>query len=100
MTLTDTAALSTSAVTERERLVAAARDLSPPLRSNAARAEEDRRVPQENIDALRNAGLFDIIKPARFGGSEEGFRTFLEVALEIGRSCASTAWVTTLSRCR
>ncbi|MGY0499280.1 acyl-CoA dehydrogenase family protein [Nocardia sp. FBN12] len=97
MTLTDTAAPSTSSATERERLVTVARELAPLLRSNAAQAETDRRVPQVNIDALRDAGLFDITKPARLGGSQEGFRTFLETVAELGRSCASTAWVATLS---
>lgn len=97
MTITDTAPHTTSPVSARERLVTAARTLGPLLRENAVRAEEDRRVPEENIAALRKAGLFDITKPARFGGAEEGFRTFLEVSLELGRSCGSTAWVTTLS---
>ncbi|MDJ0396397.1 acyl-CoA dehydrogenase family protein [Rhodococcus sp. G-MC3] len=97
MTLLDTAAPSTTPETEQHRLVAAARDLGPLLLSNAAQAETDRRVPQANIDALRDAGLFDITKPARFGGSQEGFRTFLEVVLELGRCCGSTAWVATLS---
>ncbi|MFE7419927.1 acyl-CoA dehydrogenase family protein [Rhodococcus sp. NPDC057529] len=97
MTITDTAPHTTSPVSERERLVTAARALGPLLRDNAARAEADRRVPEENIAALREAGLFDITKPARFGGAEEDFRTFLEVSLELGRSCGSTAWVTTLS---
>ncbi|MFC9555884.1 acyl-CoA dehydrogenase family protein [Rhodococcus sp. NPDC056960] len=97
MTITDTAPHTTTPVSERERLVTAARTLGPLLRTNAARAEADRRVPEENIDALRDAGLFDITKPARFGGAEENFRTFLEVSLELGRACASTAWVTTLS---
>ncbi|MBV6759983.1 acyl-CoA dehydrogenase family protein [Rhodococcus opacus] len=97
MTITDTAPHTTSPVSERERLVTAARGLGPLLRENAARAEADRRVPEENIAALREAGLFDITKPARFGGAQEDFRTFLEVSLELGRSCGSTAWVTTLS---
>jgi len=97
MTITETAPVSSTSAVERERLLAAVRELAPLLRANAGRAEADRRVPQENIEALRAAGLFDITKPARFGGAEQGFRTFLEVASEIARSCGSTAWVTTLS---
>ena len=97
MTITETAPVSSTSAVERERLLAAVRELAPLLRANAGRAEADRRVPQENIEALRAAGLFDITKPARFGGAEQGFRTFLEVASEVGRSCGSTAWVTTLS---
>lgn len=97
MTITDSASPSISQASSRERLVSAARALGPLLRANAERAEADRRVPEENITALREAGLFDITKPARFGGAEENFSTFLEVSLELARSCGSTAWVTTLS---
>nr|WP_296767110.1 acyl-CoA dehydrogenase family protein [Rhodococcus sp. (in: high G+C Gram-positive bacteria)] len=97
MTVADVVAPSSSPTDERERLVAAARDLGPLLAKNARYAETGRRVPQDSVDAIRAAGLFDLTKPARFGGSEEGFRTFVETTLEIGRFCGSTAWVVALS---
>ncbi|MFE6933035.1 acyl-CoA dehydrogenase family protein [Streptomyces sp. NPDC057699] len=70
--------------------------LVPLLRENAARTEADRRVAEENIVALTEAGLFRLTVPKRLGGHEADFRTFLEVTSELARGCGSTAWVTTL----
>ncbi|MEI4271954.1 acyl-CoA dehydrogenase family protein [Klenkia sp. LSe6-5] len=66
------------------------------LRSNAQRADAERRVPEENIQALADAGLFKISVPRRFGGHEADFRTFLEVSSTLGQGCGSTAWAATL----
>ncbi|MDQ1181820.1 acyl-CoA dehydrogenase family protein [Rhodococcus sp. SORGH_AS_0301] len=73
-----------------------AEELLDLLRSNASRTEADRRVAQENIDALAAAGLFKISVPKRLGGHEADFRTFLEVTSTLGRACGSTAWAATL----
>jgi alkylation response protein AidB-like acyl-CoA dehydrogenase len=78
----------------RADLVARATALVPLLRKNARKAEDDRRLPEENIDALEQAGLFRLTQPKRFGGSEADFRTKLEVIQELGRGCGSTAFVT------
>ncbi|GAA2716628.1 MULTISPECIES: acyl-CoA dehydrogenase family protein [Streptomyces] len=66
------------------------------LRRNAARTEEDRRVTEENIEALADAGLFLLTVPRRFGGRQASIRTLLEVSAELGRGCGSTAWFTAL----
>ncbi|MEV0848386.1 acyl-CoA dehydrogenase family protein [Streptomyces sp. NPDC049954] len=70
--------------------------LVPLLRANAARTEDERRVVEENIAALTEAGLFGLTVPRRFGGAQADFRTFLKVSSELGRGCGSTAWVATL----
>ncbi|MER7841544.1 acyl-CoA dehydrogenase family protein [Streptomyces sp. NPDC096040] len=70
--------------------------LVPLLRENAARTEADRKVAEENIAALSEAGLFRLTVPRRLGGHETDVRTFLEVTSELARGCGSTAWVTTL----
>lgn len=85
-----TPAASTTPLKER------ATELVPLLRDNATRTEADRRVAEENIKALSDAGLFRLTVPGRFGGHETDFRTFLEVSSELARGCGSTAWVTTL----
>ncbi|MET7508468.1 acyl-CoA dehydrogenase family protein [Streptomyces albidoflavus] len=82
--------------TEHEELVARAGALVPLLRKNAARTEEGRRVVEENIEALTEAGLFRLTVPRRFGGHEADLRTFLRVSSELARGCGSTAWVATL----
>ncbi len=80
----------------RAELVGRAREIVPVLAANAARTEADRRVAEENITLIDEAGLFAIMKPKRFGGFETDFRTKLEVSRELARGCGSTAWATTL----
>ena len=80
----------------REALVERARALIPILERNAAATEAGRRVVEENIEAIRAAGLFKIAVPRRFGGLETDTRTFLDVSRELAKGCGSTAWVTTL----
>ncbi|MEU3297001.1 acyl-CoA dehydrogenase family protein [Streptomyces longwoodensis] len=83
---------ATPAAVLKERAAA----LVPLLQENAARTEADRRVAEENIAALTEAGLFRLTVPRRLGGHETDFRTFLEITSELARGCGSTAWVTTL----
>ena len=66
------------------------------LARNAARTEDDRRVVEENIALIDEAGLFSIMRPTRLGGLETDIRTKLEVSRELARGCGSTAWATTL----
>ncbi|MQA13106.1 MAG: oxidoreductase [Pseudonocardiaceae bacterium] len=73
-----------------------AADLVPLLRRNAARGEQDRKVPEESIQAIAEAGLFAVAVPRRFGGHEAPLRTFMDVSAELGRGDGSTAWVTAL----
>ena len=80
----------------REALVARAGALMPLLERNATTTEANRRVVDENIAAIRQAGLFKIMVPRRFGGLQTDIRTKLEVSRELAKGCGSTAWVTTL----
>ncbi|WP_461174827.1 acyl-CoA dehydrogenase family protein [Arthrobacter sp. Z1-9] len=77
-------------------LVAKAANLLDLLQKNAAQTEADRRVVEENIEALAAAGLFKIAVPKRLGGHEADFSTFLKVTSTLGQACGSTAWVTSL----
>ena len=92
--VSDLAALSPAAL--REELVARVRALQPMLEGNAPAVEQARRVSEENIEALRKAGVFRIMVPRRFGGLETDIRTKIEVAREVAKGCGSTAWVTSL----
>jgi alkylation response protein AidB-like acyl-CoA dehydrogenase len=80
----------------RKELVGRAAKLVPLLAENAEQTESDRRVVEENIAALDEAGLLSIMRPKRFGGLETDFRTKLEVSRELARGCGSTSWVTSL----
>jgi 3-hydroxy-9,10-secoandrosta-1,3,5(10)-triene-9,17-dione monooxygenase len=66
------------------------------LQRNASQTEDERRIPDENIKALTEAGLFRIAMPRRFGGYEADIQTVLQVSAELGRGCGSTSWVTAL----
>ena len=78
---------------ERANLIEAARALMPGIRARAGEAEELRRVPDTSMRELVDAGLLRIYQPRRFGGLEIDYALQVEVALELGRGCGSTAWV-------
>jgi alkylation response protein AidB-like acyl-CoA dehydrogenase len=80
----------------RAALVDRARSLVPLLVANSRRTEEERRIPEESIDAMREAGIFRMMQPQRFGGLQVDFRTKLEVTRELARGCGSTAWAVSL----
>ena len=85
-----------AAIPTETELLGRARDLGPMLKKNAAQTETDRRVAEENIQAITDAGLFKIAVPKRYGGYEVPIRTFVQISSELGRACGSTAWATTL----
>ena len=82
---------------DAEELIRRATELQPLLAKNAARTEADRRVPDENIEAIREAGLFRLMVPKRLGGYETTIRTKMEVSAALAEACGSTAWVTALT---
>ena len=84
-------------VPSKEGLLERAEALKPLLVRNAAQAEEARRIPEESIAALTEAGLFRVVVPRRFGGYEVPFDTKLAVSAKLGEACGSTAWVVTLT---
>lgn len=77
----------TSDASSTQELLERARALKPLLAGNAAQAEAEHRIPEENIAALDEAGLFEITKPKRFGGYEVPFETTLEVSAILAEAC-------------
>ncbi|MBG0829129.1 acyl-CoA dehydrogenase family protein [Planomonospora sp. ID67723] len=82
----------TTEVPTREELVRRASELGPALQKNAAWSEENRRIHDESIEALAEAGVFKMRVPARYGGYECDTRTLVDVAAELGQADGSTAW--------
>ncbi len=62
------------------------------FRRNAPEARKIRKVPQENIDALQEAGFFLALQPRRWGGHEVDPQDFFRMHLAIAENCMSTAW--------
>jgi 3-hydroxy-9,10-secoandrosta-1,3,5(10)-triene-9,17-dione monooxygenase len=75
------------------KVVEAVVDLLPALRERAQEAEDARRVPDESIKALEEAGLFRLLQPARYGGHEAEPLTLFTAVRAIASACGSTGWV-------
>jgi alkylation response protein AidB-like acyl-CoA dehydrogenase len=79
-----------------DALKKAARHLGPALAERASWAEENRRLPQETVDALHDTGLFRTVIPRHLGGYGATLIDQIEIAAELGKSCGSTAWIYTV----
>jgi len=86
--------MANTEVPSREELVRRAADLVPLLKKNASRAEDDRRLPEETLEALTDAGIFKLRAPKRYGGYESDMGTVVDVLAELARGDGSHAWVT------
>ena len=73
--------------------MAVARDLGPRLKARIPLAERLRRLPDETVADLKESGLCGVMKPRRFGGSELGAETLIDVSVELSAHCASSGWV-------
>jgi resorcinol 4-hydroxylase (FADH2) len=71
--------------------------LVPELRAAALATERNRQVSAEIMDRFRDAGIFKMLQPARYGGLEAGFGALIDIGSEVGRGCGSTAWCVTLT---
>jgi hypothetical protein len=69
------------------------RALLPRIRARARQVDADRQVPAETIRELMDAGLFGVIAPQSFGGSELGLAALVDVTVEIASVCGSSGWV-------
>jgi alkylation response protein AidB-like acyl-CoA dehydrogenase len=87
----------TATTPDAAELVARVTELAPLLKKNAAEGEQNRRVVQESIDALTEAGLFKVAVPKRYGGYAMNMRSMLDVSKAIGAADGGTAWVVTLT---
>ncbi len=74
-------------------LLARARTMIPALRERAVQAEADRRIPDETIADLHEAGFFRILQPKRWGGYEMDPQAFFDVQMALAEGCMSTGWV-------
>ncbi|HET8643732.1 MAG TPA: acyl-CoA dehydrogenase family protein [Pseudonocardiaceae bacterium] len=78
--------------TQVDKLASRAAELVPLLKANAAWTEENRRLHEECIEAMGDAGIFKMRVPKRYGGYEVDARTLVDVFSQLGRGCGSTSW--------
>ncbi len=74
-------------------IVARARALIPALAGRAREARRLRRIHDETIADMQQAGLFRVLQPRRWGGYELDPVTFYEVELALAEGDMSAAWV-------
>jgi 3-hydroxy-9,10-secoandrosta-1,3,5(10)-triene-9,17-dione monooxygenase len=76
-----------------EELVRRARALVEKLKPLAPAAEKLRRVPQESMQLIRDAGLMRVLQPKSCGGHELSLRTHVDVVSTLAEGCSATAWL-------
>ena len=70
-----------------------ARALRDRLRARLPLGQELRRLPDENVADILESGLYGVMKPSRYGGSELGTETMIDVTVELASADPSTGWV-------
>lgn len=83
-------------VPDLDELIARARELQPLIRKNAAQGDQDRRVVEESIVALKEAGMFKLLQPKRYGGYETSMKALVEITALVGEADGGTAWAVSL----
>jgi len=68
----------------------------PAIAANAARAEQQRMVPRENIELLKSIGLHRAFQPRAYGGMELSLPEFAQCAIRLAGACGGTAWAFSL----
>lgn len=77
-------------------LLASAVRLQPLLRRNAIASEPMRRLPDEVVEGLTDAGFFRLGKPHQFGGYEVSQRSVLAAIETLARVNGPAAWLVSL----
>jgi 3-hydroxy-9,10-secoandrosta-1,3,5(10)-triene-9,17-dione monooxygenase len=74
-----------------------AKALSEWLQTEAARIENEKRIPPDVAERLAAADLFRMTQPAAFGGLSCPPRQAWEAVFEVARGCGSCAWIVGLN---
>lgn len=86
-------AQSAVSVVSPEVLLQRARDLVPKIAERAPQTASNRRIPDETIQEIQDAGLFRVLQPKAYGGYEMDPNVFYDIAMILAEGCMSTAWV-------
>jgi 3-hydroxy-9,10-secoandrosta-1,3,5(10)-triene-9,17-dione monooxygenase len=87
---------SSARAATRQEILERVGAMVPRVAARAAGAEEARQLPAESARELLHAGLARILVPARFGGYELDFETWLDAVVEISKADASHGWCASL----
>ena len=90
------AAHRNAAVPSVAELLKRAERISVISRERAVETEKARRIPADLVEKMRDAELFRILQPRRYGGFEYGYDVFVEAVATIASGDGSTGWVYSL----
>src|SRR3984893_8790133 len=76
-----------------EEALERARAIKARLRERVPETERLRRLPAENVADVLESGLYGLMTPKRFGGSELGSEAMIDVTIELASACPATGWV-------
>jgi alkylation response protein AidB-like acyl-CoA dehydrogenase len=80
-----------------KELIARASAIGRLARNYAEETEKNGVISSEMIAKIRDADLFRVLQPARFGGFEYGYETFVQTAVAISAGDGSIGWVYSLA---
>ncbi len=75
-----------------EKYVETARELASLVATHTERIERERRIPQDVVEPLIDAGLFRLLLPQSLGGAEMAHPDFLKIVRIFAEVDASVAW--------
>ena len=75
------------------QLTSKATELAREFEPRQAQAREQRRLPSENVEAMRAAGLYRVYNPDTYGGYQLHMQSVLPMVVEIAKGCPASAWV-------
>ena len=86
----------TTASDDLAKLIKQIGKIRPLLAANAQGGEAERRLSEDSIEALIDAGAFRVSVPRRYGGYELGHRAAIEVGREVALADGLAAWAVSL----
>ncbi|CAM5645277.1 acyl-CoA dehydrogenase [Streptomyces pilosus] len=72
------------------------RELLPLIERGVRARDAERRLSAADVTGLTSAGVFRMLVPHRYGGTECDPRAFYDVVRALSSACASTGWVAAL----
>jgi alkylation response protein AidB-like acyl-CoA dehydrogenase len=92
MTTTTSAADETVAVLGFDDIVGRIRGFAPRIEERVQEIEDQRRLPMDLVDGLRDCGVFRAAMPAEWGGPELTSMEQISLVEELGKIDGSVAW--------
>ncbi len=72
------------------------KEILPTIAANAVQAEQERKVPDENIRLLKSMNLHRALQPKAYGGMEVSLPEVTDCVAALAGACGGTAWAFSL----